>query len=309
MTSVYLSVRSQLHFVQERRMASREDNYKAGRHEECKSAPHNANKEECPRQTPRNEERVQFNRSHEGPRRSEPFSFIRDDEQRRRTILEAIEKGQPYKNLARRLLENKGQYDEQEVNSVTKHVYDIDNNQGRFVFQEKLPGRMHDSNKSKRTDVGLVANGRLYSYQTTEPEMIIQIDHSIENTQQVITLNPGDSGKQLISHPSKEKYGYLPQFHQELDSSMPASFGNSENIEVFLVGGKEKLQEMRRDLNSHSSEINKNDIDGSVLSADHNSVPERKKFTLWGVDIYEEDFKGDDPEAVESSQGRTNSTD
>ena len=195
--------------------------------------------------------------------------------------MEALQKGQPYKNFARRLLDHKGQYSEQEVNSVIKHVYGIDNNQPRFVFEEKMPGRMHDSNKWKRTDVGLLVYGRLYSYQATKPKIIRhRAQYSNENRQHVITSNPGDTGNQLISRPSKEKYSYLPQFHEELDSLMPGSFGNCEKIEDFLVGEKEKLKEIRGDLDSHSGEIHENDIDEPVLSSDHNSLRERKKLTV-----------------------------
>lgn len=88
-------------------MESTEENYKVGKHEECKSAAksevnHNVSWYESLRQTPRNEV-TQFNRSHEEPQRKDEFSLIRDDEQWERTILEASWKGKPYKIQAERL--------------------------------------------------------------------------------------------------------------------------------------------------------------------------------------------------------------
>lgn len=141
-----------------------------------------------------------------------------------------------------------------------------------------------------------------------------------ENSQQVVTSNPSDRGKQDISHPSKEKYRYLPQTYEEVDSSLHGLFGNSEQIEGFLVGGKQKLQEIRRELEyySNSSRLGKtaekdngigeshdNAIGGPVLSSDSSLVAKRKKvFTLWDVDIYEEDV-GNTSEDLESSHGKS----
>jgi hypothetical protein len=94
-------------------------------------------------------------------------------------------------------------------------------------------------------------------------------------------------------------------------------FGNSEDIEDFLVGGKEKFQEIRRELGAHSGGISsgethekdigsfgethekdigsfgephEKDVDGSVISSDHSPLHKRKLFTLWDVDIYEDDL-------------------
>jgi len=168
---------------------------------------------------------------------------LNGDEERRRKILDALQKGQPYINMARRILDFKGpkildfkgQYGI-EVNSVVKDVYGIDYNQPRFIFEDKMPGRMVDCNKWKRTDVGHIVDGRSYSYHADEPKMISHRSYSIENSQQGSASNPCDRGKQIISRPSKEKYGFLPQFHEELGSSMPGFSRNSEVMEGFLIG-------------------------------------------------------------------------
>ena len=103
---------------------------------------------------------------------------------------------------------------------------------------------------------------------------------------------------------------------------MPGFFGNSEDIEDFLVGGKEKFQEIRRELGAHSDgissgethekdigifgETHEKDVDGSVISSDHSALHKRKLFTLWDVDIYEDDFRNSTQD-VESSKRKSGS--
>jgi hypothetical protein len=293
---------------------------------------HNAGRDEkrkFPSQTPWNGER-QSEPLHEGPRTMEAVR-LNGDEERRRKILDALQKGQPYKNLARGILDSKGQYSEQQVNSVVKHIYGIDFNQPHFIFKDKMPGRMLDSTKWKRTDVDHIVDGRSYSYQAKEPKMISHRTHNIEKgtasnnietSQQGTASNSCDRGKQVITRPSKEKYGFWPQFHEELSSSMPGFFGNSEDIEDFLVGGKEKFQEIRRELGAHSGgissgethekdigsfgETHEKDVDGSVISSDHSPLHKRKLFTLWDVDIYEDDFHNSTQD-VETSKRKSGS--
>ena len=95
---------------------------------------------------------------------------------------------------------------------------------------------------------------------------------------------------------------------------MPGFFGNSENVEFFLVGGKGKLQEIGRELGSDysagsSAETKLKDIHGLVLSGGHSTPLESNKLLkLWAVDIYEENF-GDSSLDVESSKGNQGSTD
>lgn len=300
-------------------MARGADTHNAGRDEKRKS----------PSQTPWNGER-QSEPLHEEPRTMEAVR-LNGDEERRRKILDALQKGQPYKNLARGILDSKGQYSEQQVNSVVKHLYGIDFNQPHFIFKDKMPGRMLDSTKWKRTDVDHIVDGRSYSYQAEEPKMISHRTHNIEKgtasnnietSQQGTASNSCDRGKQVITRPSKEKYGFWPQFHEELSSSMPGFFGNSEDIEDFLVGGKEKFQEIRRELGAHSGgissgethekdigslgETHEKDVDGSVISSDHSPLHKRKLFTLWDVDIYEDDFHNSTQD-VETSKRKSGS--
>ena len=142
------------HLAPKKTTARREDSYNAQRGEEGKVAPqaeakHPASRDESPPHPPSNEEKVS-ERSHEEPWRTQATSLIGDDQRRRSTILEALRKGQPYKNLAQRLLHKKGQHSEQKVKSVINHVYGIDYNQPRFVFEEKIS----DDNKWKRTNIG-----------------------------------------------------------------------------------------------------------------------------------------------------------
>jgi hypothetical protein len=190
---------------------------------------------------------------------------------------------------------------------------------------------MLDSTKWKRTDVDHIVDGRSYSYQAEEPKMISHRTHNIEKgtasnnietSQQGTASNSCDRGKQVITRPSKEKYGFWPQFHEELSSSMPGFFGNSEDIEYFLVGGKEKFQEIRRELGAHSGgissgeshekdigsfgETHEKDVDGSVISSDHSPLHKRKLFTLWDVDIYEDDFHNSTQD-VETSKRKSGS--
>jgi hypothetical protein len=39
-------------------------------------------------------------------------------------------------------------------------------------------------------------------------------------------------------------------------------------------------------------ETHEKDVDGSVISSDHSPLHKRKLFTLWDVDIYEDDIYG-----------------
>jgi hypothetical protein len=71
---------------------------------------HNASRDQkrkSPSQTPCNGER-QSEPLHEEPRTMEAVR-LNGDEERRRKILDALQKGQPYKNLARGILDSKGQ--------------------------------------------------------------------------------------------------------------------------------------------------------------------------------------------------------
>jgi hypothetical protein len=297
-------------------MARGADTHNAGRDEKRKS----------PSQTPWNGER-QSEPLHEEPRTMEAVR-LNGDEERRRKILDALQKGQPYKNLARGILDSKGQYSEQQVNSIVKNLYGIDFNQPHFIFKDKMPGRMLDSTKWKRTDVDHIVDGRSYPYQAEEPKMISHRSHNIEKgtasnnietSQQGTASNSCDRGKQVITRLSKEKYGFWPQFHEELSSSMPGFFGN---IEDFLVGGKEKFQEIRRELGAHSGGISsgethekdirsfgephEKDVDGSVISSDHSPLHKRKLFALWDVDIYEDDFHNSTQD-VETSKRKSGS--
>ena len=74
-------------------------------------------------------------------------------------------------------------------------------------------GRMLNSNKWKRTRVHEIVNGRPYPYEAKEPRTITAKTYNIENSSQRSASNPCNTGKQVITRPSKEKYGYLPHFH------------------------------------------------------------------------------------------------
>jgi hypothetical protein len=85
-------------------MARGPDTHNAGRDEKRKS----------PSQNPWKGER-QSEPLHEEPRTMEVVR-LNGDEERQRKILDALQKGQPYKNLVRGILDSKGQYSEQQVN-------------------------------------------------------------------------------------------------------------------------------------------------------------------------------------------------
>jgi len=109
--------------------------------------------------------------------------------------------------------------------------------------------------------------------------------------------NHSRRNEQLISPPSKEKYGHLPQFRwPDIGERPTGCFGNSEDIEGFLVGGREKLQEIRKELQSYSSpspkETSEEDIDGLLSSPSYqpsSSCCELKTINLWGVSISRDD--------------------
>ena len=124
-----------------------------------------------------------------------------------------LRKGEPYKNFARRLLDSKGEFSEEQVDTIVKQVYGIEYNKPPFIFEEKMPGRMLDSNKWKRTRVHEIVDGRPYPYEAKEPRTITGKTYNIENSSQRSASNPCNTGKQIITRPSKEKYDYLPQFH------------------------------------------------------------------------------------------------
>ena len=165
-----------------------------------------------------------------------------------------------------------------------------------------MPGRMLDSNKWKRTRVHEIVDGRTYPYEAKEPWTITGKTYNIENSSQRSASNPCNIGKQIITRPSKEKYGYLPHFHQGLDSSMLGFFGNSEEIEDFLVGGKGNLQGIHsegsfdldacssgktneNDVDSHpsacsSGKTHDKEIDTSVSSPGHSSLHKKEEVIL-----------------------------
>ena len=77
--------------------------------------------------------------SHEEQSTTKAFRFFRSDEEQRRKIADVLQKGEPYKKLARRLLDSRGEFSEQQVNTIVKQVYGIEYNKHPFIFEEKCP--------------------------------------------------------------------------------------------------------------------------------------------------------------------------
>ena len=82
----------------------------------------------------------------------------------------------------------------------------------------------------------------------------------------------------------------------DLGDHRTGCFGNAEDIEGFLVGGREKLQEIRKELRSHSSlssvETSEEAIDGSLSSSSDQPSPsccQVKTTNLCGVCIFQDD--------------------
>jgi hypothetical protein len=84
-------------------MARGEDIDNIGKYEKRKS----------PSQTPWNGERQ--SEPLQGRTKNEEAVRLNGDEERRRKILDSLQKGKPYKNLAREFWSSKGQYSEQQV--------------------------------------------------------------------------------------------------------------------------------------------------------------------------------------------------
>lgn len=191
---------------------------------------------------------------HAEPPRLGPIGLNQGDEQRR-SILEALQQRQYYKDEARMFSSLKGQLTEESVTAIVQHLHGIDSDSERFLFMRKEPGRMLDGDKWTRTDVDLALHDWIISHQVGQPATIRDrstSSHPSQKGKQFIRSYNVENRDQGTSSRSRQKYGYLPQLYEELDSSMPGFLGNSEEVEGFLVGGKEKLQEIRRELSCRS---------------------------------------------------------
>lgn len=230
----------------------------------------------------------------------EAETYSENKEKRKREILKILEERSIYKAEALSIMEARGKLTDEEVNSIVNKLYGIEFNNRHLFFEQKKAGRMVDDSKWKRTVTGAMVDGEPYVFKPAEPRTIRLSAHGDEagnvKNGDKNTTNPVHRGDQLISRPSFAKYGHLPQYRWDLGDYPKGAFGNSENVEDFLVGGKEKLQEIRRELRGHSRPSSEENIeenrDGLPSSSRHDQPsPSRhvKTTYLWGVAIHHDD--------------------
>jgi hypothetical protein len=123
---------------------------------------------------------------------------------------EELEKTLPDKDIEQCIPDTEGHYSEEQVKLIAKDLYRIDCSDGDIIFEEKMPERMHDGKKWKRTDLGFFVDGSLSSCAAKKPETIKRKSHATENRRKGSFPNPCNRGEQLITRAFKVKYGYLP---------------------------------------------------------------------------------------------------
>jgi hypothetical protein len=145
---------------------------------------------------------------------------------------EELEKTLPDKHIEQCIPDTEGHYSEEQVKLIAKDLYRIDCSDGRIIFEEKMPERMYDGKKWKRTDLGFFVDGSLSSCAAKKPETIKGKSHATENRRKGSFPNLCNRGEQLITRAFKVKYGYVPQFHAELANYTTSVFGKRCKIFV-----------------------------------------------------------------------------